>query len=148
MINALKVKTSKTYSIPTRRHGIAPHPCACVHLYLFPRSNHEVGGGFRNDGVVAEFEVGDTTALGERAELGGEAEEFGERDLGGDDAGLSALAHRFDAPALAVDHTRHIAHELLGDDDFQFHDWFEQYGLRFLHRILHRVDGGEFEGDF
>src|SRR3989344_2199059 len=97
---------------------------------------------------MREFEVWDTAAFRQTSQLRGETEKLRERHFCGDDTCLTALAHRLDGTAFAVYHARHVAHEFLRDDDFQFHDWFEQYGLRFLHRILHRVDGGEFEGDF
>ena len=96
---------------------------------------------------MTEFQVWDSAALGERAQLRGVAKKLGERHFGGDDFDLSALAHRFDAAAFAVDRARDIAHEFLGRHHFQFHDGFKDDRLRLLECVLKRVDSGQFEGD-
>ena len=59
-------------------------------LYLFSERNYFILNVSRYGSVMTEFHVGNSAAFGERAKLGGEAEELGERDFGGDDARHSA----------------------------------------------------------
>ncbi len=98
---------------------------------------------------MAELEVGHAAAFGKRAQLCSEAEELRERDLGSNDARLSALAHRFDrsrAWQLIMPVTSPM--NFSGTTTSSFMIGSRMHGLRLLHRFLHRVDGGEFEGDF
>ena len=76
--------------------------------YLFEDGVFHLGG---NRGVLQRFHDRRGPAGAHRAEFGGVAEHFAQRDFGFDDAGVAALVAVDDEAAAAVEIAGHVADE-------------------------------------
>ena len=85
-------------------------------------------------------------ALGAGAQVGGVAEHLREGDVGVDLLGPGAGLQFGDGSPAGVEIADHVAHILVGDDDADLHDGFQQGGIGLTAGVLEGHGSGDLEG--
>ncbi len=96
---------------------------------------------------MIEFHLGRSLAGRHGTQLGGIAEHLRQRDFGDDGDDLALWITALDKASLGGDGAVDVAHVLLGTDDFELHDGFEDDGFGALGGVLEGLAGGDLVGD-
>src|ERR1700755_1245311 len=107
---------------------------------------HLFGDVARRGVVALEVHGRGGSALRHRAQVGRVAEHLRERDVGRDDLRAARTRlHLLYLPAAPVKVAVDAAHVLLGRDDLDAHDGFQENRLRLLHGVLKRQRASDVE---